>query len=213
MKICISGYEGSGKDTVATMMVNEFKFVHHSFADNLKKALCIIFGWDFILLQGSTPESRIWREQVDVYWEKELNKPGLTPRKVLQWVGTDVMRDHFDDGIWIKSLKKKLITSSDHIVISDCRFPNEIDMIRSIGGIVIRVVRDEPSWKPLYDQVKDIDTLYKEHGIHPCETALVAYDNYDYVIKNDGTLEELHEKIDIMMTDILMKNYHKYKNN
>lgn len=203
MKICICGYEGSGKDTVAAMIVNQYQFTQHAFADNLKKALCAVFGWEEHLLQGATPESRVWREQVDTYWEKELNRPGLTPRKVMQWVGTDVLRNHFDDGIWVKSLKKKLLSlQNNNIVISDGRFPNEIDMINAIGGIVIRVNRDEPSWKPLYDEVKDVDVLYDLYNIHPCETALVAYDKYDYIINNTGTLEELQVKMKQMM-DIL----------
>lgn len=205
MKICICGYEGSGKDTVANMMVNLYQFKHYAFADNLKKAICVIFGWDETLLQGITLESRIWREQVDTYWEKELNRPGLTPRKVMQWVGTDVLRNHFDDGIWIKSLKKKLLTTGANVVVSDCRFPNEIDMIKSINGIVIRVVRKDPVWMPLYQEVNgDINVLYEKHNIHPCETALVGYDKYDYIIDNNGTLEELMEKVKIIMNDLII---------
>lgn len=204
MKVCICGYEGSGKDTVATMLVESYQFKQFAFADNLKKAICIIFGWEEALLKGITVESRIWREQVDPYWEKELNRPGLTPRKVMQWIGTDVLREHFDDGIWIKSLKKQLITAKTNVVISDCRFPNEIDMVKNLGGIVIRVNRKDPEWMSLYNQVQDTTILYEKYGIHPCETALINYDKYDYIIDNNGTLEELQEKIQLLMNDLII---------
>jgi hypothetical protein len=67
--------------------------------------------------------------------------PTLTPRWVLQYWGTEVCRRGFHDDIWIASLENKLRNSKDDIVISDCRFPNEIKSIKDAGGIVVRVAR------------------------------------------------------------------------
>ena len=106
--ICITGFEGSGKDTVASIMVKDYNFKRYSFADNLKSAVCSIFGWNFNDLQGITPESRIWREQVDEYWAKELHQPDFTPRKALQYIGTNLLRNQYNQDIWIKSLKKTI---------------------------------------------------------------------------------------------------------
>ena len=96
------------------------------------------------MLVGLISESRAWREQTDEYWATELNIPGLTPRKVMQLIGTDIMRAHFDNDIWIKSLKKKIIgllSKGANIIITDCRFSNEARAIKNLGGKVLLVDR------------------------------------------------------------------------
>ncbi len=99
------------------------------------------------MLEGRTAKAREWREQVDPWWAERLNMPNLTPRLMLQLWGTEVCRRGFHDDIWIASLENKLRNSQDKVVVSDCRFPNEIKAIKSQGGIVVRVVRGpEPSW-------------------------------------------------------------------
>ena len=99
MIIGISGLIGSGKDTVANFLI-EKGFVKGSFADSLKDSVSAIFGWDRIMLQGDTVESRDWRETVDDWWSIKLGEP-TTPRSVLQKFGTDVCRNHFHSDIWI----------------------------------------------------------------------------------------------------------------
>ena len=61
------------------------------------------------MLEGSTHESRQWREKVDTWWAEKLNRPGFTPRIALQLVGTDLWRNQFNDGIWLLSFEKKLL--------------------------------------------------------------------------------------------------------
>jgi len=147
MIIGICGLIGSGKDTIADYLQNIHQFRRESFAHALKDAVSQIFGWDRELLEGRTKESRAWREQVDPWWASRLKMPNLTPRYVLQVWGTEVARKSFHDDIWIASLENKLRKTTDDVVISDCRFPNEIKSIKNAGGIVIRVVRGpEPKW-------------------------------------------------------------------
>ena len=147
MIIGICGLIGSGKDTIADYLQNIHQFRRESFAHALKDAVAQVFGWDRELLEGRTKESRAWREQVDPWWAERLKMPNLTPRYVLQFWGTEVARKSFHDDIWIASLENKLRKTKDDVVISDCRFPNEIKSIRRAGGIVIRVVRGpEPKW-------------------------------------------------------------------
>ena len=140
MIIGICGLIGAGKDTVADYLVNVHEFRRESFANTLKDAVAAIFAWDRTLLEGRTKESREWREQVDSWWANRLSIPNLTPRWVLQHWGTEVLRDHFHDDIWIASLENKLRKTKDNIVISDCRFPHEIQAIKNQDGIVVRVV-------------------------------------------------------------------------
>ena len=101
MIIVIAGLIGSGKDTTADYLVNVHGFRKESFAGSLKDAVSDIFGWDRVLLEGQTQHSREWREQIDEWWSERLEQPKLTPRWVLQYVGTDVMRKWFHNDIWV----------------------------------------------------------------------------------------------------------------
>ena len=65
MIIGICGFIGSGKDTIADYLVNLHGFRRESFANSLKDAVAQIFGWDRIMLEGRTKQSREWREQRD----------------------------------------------------------------------------------------------------------------------------------------------------
>ena len=147
MIIGISGLIGSGKDTIADYLQNIHQFRRESFANSLKDAVAMVFGWPRDMLEGRTRESREWREQVDLWWSERFDMPNLTPRWVLQYWGTEVCRRNFHDDIWIAALENKLRKTQDDIVISDVRFPNEIAAIKNAGGTVIRVIRGpEPEW-------------------------------------------------------------------
>jgi len=140
MIIGICGFIGSGKDTIADYLVNLHHFRRESFANSLKDAVAQVFGWDRTMLEGRTKQAREWREVRDEWWSNRLGL-NITPRWVLQQWGTEVCRRGFHDDIWIAALENKLRNSQDDVVISDCRFPNEITAIRAAGGKVIRVVR------------------------------------------------------------------------
>jgi len=212
MIIGVCGFIGSGKDTIADYLTNFHGFRRESFANTLKDAVAQVFGWDRTMLEGRTKQAREWREQVDPWWAERLNMPELTPRLVLQLWGTEVCRKGFHDDIWIASLENKLRTSTDDVVISDCRFPNEIKSIKNAGGIVIRVKRgDEPEW---YKDAADMNAgdrclnyaLAKSRmsklGIHASETAWVGT-KFDAVLTNDGTIDELMAKIKDLVQDPL----------
>ena len=204
MIIGICGFIGSGKDTIADYLVNIHQFRRESFANSLKDAVAYVFGWDRTMLEGRTKTAREWREQVDPWWAERLNMPNLTPRWVLQYWGTEVCRKAFHDDIWIASLENKLRNSKDDIVISDCRFPNEIKSIKEAGGIVIRVKRgDDPEW---YKDAADMNAGDKcinwalatkrmeLRKIHASETAWVGT-KFDAVLTNDGTIDDLMAKV------------------
>lgn len=177
-----------------------------SFAEPLKDAVSAIFGWDRNLLEGTTIESREWRDQVDEWWATRLNIRHLTPRWVLQQWGTEVGRRAFHDDIWIASIENKLRSITDNIVISDCRFPNEIKAIKQAGGKTIRVSRGSPPvwyqqalavnkgfYGPNYrDSLRILEDI---HNVHASEYSSIGLD-YDYHIDNSSTLEDLYKKID-----------------
>jgi hypothetical protein len=205
MIIGFVGFIGSGKDTAADYLVNFHGFRRDSFANTLKDAVATIFGWDRTLLEGRTAEARAWREQVDEWWAARLGMPKLTPRWVLQYWGTDVLRNAFHDDIWIASLENKMRKTGDNIVISDVRFPNEITAIHNAGGIVVRVKRgDDPEW---YDAAVSANagpdgnatwSLSKHKleklKIHASETAWVGGD-IDYTVWNNASIDDLFDQI------------------
>jgi hypothetical protein len=206
MIIGVCGLIGAGKDTIADYLVNIHQFRRESFAHPLKDAVAAVFGWDRELLEGRTKRSREWRETVDPWWSSRLQMPHLTPRWVLQYWGTEVIRRGFHDDTWIASLENKLRQSQDDVVISDCRFPNEIEAIKRSGGKVIRVVRGpEPEWFEFAEIVnqgpeKNVSwslskQKLKEHNIHNSETAWIGTE-FDAVLDNnqDG-LDNLYRQV------------------
>ena len=197
--IGICGFIGSGKDTAADYLVNFHEFRRDSFAATLKDAVGAVFNWDRELLEGRTKQAREWREQVDPWWASRLNMPELTPRLALQLWGTEVCRRGFHDDIWIASLEARLRNAQDNIVISDCRFPNEINSIKQAGGQVVWVQRGElPSWHIMAAKANQGDVVAAEKlkhlGIHASETAWVGT-NFDAIINNNGTVDELYAQI------------------
>jgi hypothetical protein len=198
MIIGVCGFIGSGKDTIADYLVNFHEFRRESFASTLKDAVAAVFGWDRTMLEGRTKEAREWREQVDPWWAARLDMPTLTPRWVLQYWGTEVCRKAFHDDIWIASLENKLRNSKDHVVISDCRFPNEISSIKNAGGQIVWVQRGAlPEW---YDVAVDANrgsnvaiNELKMRKIHASETAWVGTE-FDAIIDNNSTIDDLYQQ-------------------
>jgi hypothetical protein len=211
MIIGVCGLIGSGKDTIADYLVNIHEFKRESFANTLKDAVAAVFGWNRELLEGRTRQSRAWREQPDEWWSDRLGMT-ITPRWVLQFWGTEVARRNFHDDIWIASLENKLRKITDDVVISDCRFPNEIAAIRTAGGRVIRVVRGpEPEWYEFARMVNQgpdhnikwswAKTQLEKFSIHASETAWIGT-AFDSVVENNGTLDDLYQQITHLVQDL-----------
>lgn len=210
--IGLVGFAGSGKGTVGEILESR-GFITDSFAKPLKDAASSIFGWDRALLEGDTEVSRSWREQPDEFWSSLINR-SFTPREALQLLGTESCRNVFHENIWVASLLKRSVDKN--VVITDVRFTNEIDAIIEEGGIIIRVKRgDEPVWYNtafienttdpdshyiLYDDGLLMEQLYPD--IHVSEWNWIG-SNINYVIENDGTKEDLVQKVDEILNFIL----------
>ncbi len=214
MIIGVCGFIGSGKDTIADYLTNFHGFRRESFANTLKDAVAQVFGWDRTLLEGRTKQAREWREIPDEWWSNCLGMT-ITPRYILQQWGTEVCRKGFHDDIWIASLENKLRHTTDDVVISDCRFPNEIKSIRNAGGIVIRVKRGpEPDW---YNHAVNYNAGAQKIGwaigkkflddatVHASEYSWVGTD-FDAVLENDGSIDDLFAKIKDLVSNHLDAN-------
>lgn len=207
MIIGTCGFIGSGKGTFGEYLVNHHGWKSVSFAKSLKDMVSVVFHWPRELLEGDTKESREWRETVDLWWSEKLGKQ-ITPRWVLQNIGTDVMRNHFADDIWVLSLERAILDLNSNVVVTDVRFPNEIRNIRAMkGGMTVWIRRGElPQWYDLARAANDPMFLHAPEahdemvklGVHLSEWAWVGQD-MDHVIDNNGNLEELHLKADRLL--------------
>jgi len=204
MIIGLVGFIGSGKNTVANHLVHKYNYTQDSFAHSLKERCSVIFNWPRELLEGDTEESRVWRERVDCWWSEKLNIPHFTPRYAMQHLGTDTIRKHFNKDIWTLSLEHRL-SNNKNIVISDARFPNEIDLIRNQNGIILLVDSgNKPEWYDLAHSaykgnitaLERMKTKYKD--VHESEWSWIGVP-LDGIIHNTGTLCDLKTNINTVL--------------
>jgi hypothetical protein len=205
MIIAISGKFRSGKDTVAKMISLKliaagYKTRRIAFADSLKEIVEILTG-----KKRSSIEEKYFSYPVLDFTEEQKNsflyKWDMTLGTMLQKLGTDVMRNCFNDCVWINSFLEKAtrVPVNEFIMVTDVRFINEIAALKYRGCVCIRVEGD-----PL--KAAENSTRNK---IHQSEIELDNYD-FDYVIKNNGTLEDLQLKIDVIVDKILTYDRHIY---
>jgi hypothetical protein len=211
MIIGVVGFIGSGKGTAADALIENYDFNKLSFADAVTDATAAIFGWPRPLLEGDTDESRDFREQRDAFWSDKFGRD-VTPRAMLQMMGTEAGRDVFHSDLWIYALEKKL-GMYKNVVIPDVRFPNEMKFIREQGGFIVRVQRGpDPDW---YETAQIANYVGDDHAkissslrakkrmeeffqIHYSEWAWVGQ-IMDYQLDNNGPMSMLKANIDHMI--------------
>lgn len=230
--IGLSGQLQNGKDTVADLILKLTSWyddqadTHFTdwqtkrFAGILKKMTALLIGCDVSDLERddfkNKPLGEEWRrwyierenniittlsnntyykyfsneEDAKKFSEKDFTVKSeiLTPRLILQLLGTEGGRDVIHPNIWVNATLGN-VSDSDKIIITDCRFPNEVVGIKKRKGIVVRVVR--PSKISI--------------SKHPSEISLNDFEDWDYVIINDGTLEDLEEKVIDMLEHFNIK--------
>lgn len=205
MIIGIVGFIGSGKNTVGKYLIEAYGYKTTSFAKTLKDCVASIFCWPRDMMEGDTETSRLWREQSDPWWSKKFGRP-VTPRWAMQYFGTDVMRTYFNTNIWTWSVEKQILEAGPNIVITDARFPNEINLLRELGGKMLWVRKSElPEW---YDaalaQNKNLSyDMTKNYGnIHASEWAWIGCP-IDGTIMNDGNIKMLYRNTNACLKGLI----------
>ena len=170
------GYKAqSGKDTAADYLVKKHKFVRVAFADTLKESCRAVFNFSTEQLYGEL------KQTIDPFWQK-------TPREYLQIIG-DGFRKFIDPLIWIKAIERKTQLIGGNIVITDIRYINEVNFIHNIGGIAVKINRNH------YE-------LQDKEAAHTSENELNSCNDWDYQLENNGTIEDLHVRIDELLARI-----------
>jgi len=194
MIICLCGAQGSGKDTVANILVVKHGYVKISFASALKDVVSILFSWPRHMLEGDTPESRLWREAPNLDWSQKTGIADFSPRKALQYVGTDLIRNQVYANIWTNIVENRILMILEanreaKIVINDCRFLNEIEMLKkfsSTGVGIIRIMR--PDCETAVGQTHSSETEYLDHKI-------------DITLINNSTREALEKSLEWVLNN------------
>jgi len=187
--ISISGKIGSGKDTIADIIM-QYTPYHRwqvkKFAGKLKDIAEILTGVPKINFE----DQEFKQQDMGPEW-------GMTYRDLLQKLGTEAMRSGLHKNVWVNALFADYqfnIEEDEQIhywIITDSRFPNELAAVKEHNGIAIKVIRDSGN---------TIGTT------HTSETALDDYTDWDYVINNNGTLEELKTRVlSILEKESLLK--------
>ena len=175
--IGITGRKRHGKDTLGDYLVQHYGYTKIGFADALKEGCRHIFGFNDDQLYGNS------KEIDDEFWK-------ASPRKVLQYVATELFRDQISrvlpevkDDIWVKVVEKTILQNPDKkYVITDVRFNNELEFVKKYNGLTLKVQRDT---------LTNIDSHISESFIDELKT--------HYTLKNSGTLEELYKKLENVM--------------
>lgn len=174
--IGVSGKKRSGKDVLGRYLTDTHGYEQYAFADAIKSAAKEIFLLSDEQLDGDK------KEEVDPYWQK-------TPRQILQAFGTDAFRQEFGQDVWVRNtLERMRLRLPQKAVITDVRFPNEVEAIQNVGGRVIRV---------------DASERLDQSDEHSSETALDDYEGFDVRIENNGTLAEYKRKIQSVCNTLL----------
>jgi hypothetical protein len=187
MLIGIIGKKRSGKDTSGDYLVKEKNFIKYSFANPIKRGAMELFGFTEDQVFGDA------KDVIDPEW-------GVTPRVVLQIMGTEIfqydMPRHIPElqligrGFWVKRFKQWYRENKNlNVVICDVRFQHEVDCILELGGTVWRVERPD---------------LVSGDG-HASEKEMDSIKDVTTIIQNDSTLNNLYNKIDLLVSDNVNK--------
>jgi len=178
--IAFTGYKRSGKDTCSNYISQYYNFKHYKISSKLKAVIKLLFN-------VSDQDLEFNKETENSHWK-------ITPRKMMQFVGTEMFQKQIQELIpdiqknfWINSFESSyLINNNENIVISDLRFIHEYEVLRKYNIIVIRI------------ENKRLDT----NDDHISENEFLNIP-FDYTIKNDGRLSNLYKKIDSVMKIII----------
>jgi dephospho-CoA kinase len=189
--IAICGAKRSGKDVLAKYLINKYKYEKLSFAEPLKKAVKELFNFNDIQV-GIDEDNGIGNEKdiIDERW-------GITPRKALQFFGTEIMQYKMNELIpntnrsFFADILVSRIIPNKKYVISDLRFLHEYEKIKELNIIIIKVIRPSIINQCMYDD----HISENEYEKIPCIDIINKGSIEDY-IENFELLNKYYKIID-----------------
>lgn len=200
----VVGRAGHGKDSIGNVLEVGHGFERDAFARPLKDAARVLWRFTEQQLYGAL------KERTDPRW-------GVSPREVLQFLGTEVGREMFPklmpqigERFWLEHFKLRFedLTSrqpSARVVVCDVRFPNEAQFIRSLGGVIVKVIRPDHN-------AFQASTAEASKSTHKSET-LMDEILADVVVVNDGSLEDLTRKVEQDIVPLIRQLHKRRLNN
>ena len=151
--IAFTGLKGSGKTAAAKYLQDSWGFSRLSFASGLKDMLKAIGVTEKELTIGKERSCKVLG--------------GKTPRYAMQTLGTEWGRHLIYKDIWIEIMRKKLLGRYKYsdVVIDDCRFANEVELVKELNGAVVRIIRETDTEIDAHAS-EDISNLYKDHTLN-----------------------------------------------
>lgn len=193
--IGLTGHKQVGKDTIADYLCRTFGFKKLAFANPLKNAAREVFGFSDAQLYGDQ------KEVIDPFWN-------VTPREVLQVVGTDLFRltlpqfiPQIGNQIWTRTLERqlqqeRLQNPRQSFVVTDVRYPNEAEVVHRFGGILMRVERP--------DLTSGLTLGGQSFAAHLSETAM-NNEPSDLLIRNNGSIDQLFVNVNFIVESMFNK--------
>lgn len=182
--IGLVGKKQSGKDTLAEYLVEEYGYVRYAFADPIKEACQVIFGFT---------DEQCWggeKEIMDTYWK-------VTPRKIFQVFGTELFQyelpkyatelSDIGRSFWVYRFARWYEQQLEKnpqvkIVITDVRFLFEAELIKRLGGMIVNITRTNQLNTDTHASEMEMETIA-----------------HDFQILNDSTIQNLHQQADALI--------------
>lgn len=176
----LTGAAGAGKDTAARILVEAYGYKRLAFADPIKDGLAGLLSLPRHVFDDPTLKER----PIEHLGER-------TPRALMQWMGTDVLRKQIGDDVFLRIMAQRIneVEGAAGVVVTDVRFDDEARLVRSAGGVVVRIARPGAGAALAEDERRHPS----ENGVDP---ALV-----DLTILNDGTKHQLWRRVERALVD------------
>lgn len=186
MKIAITGKIRSGKDTVADMISEQYNFEVFAFSSGIKEIIEKYFSNDI----GSKRKLR-----------EHYQRIGQSMRKLDQNVWVNHTNSQIEDFL-------STYGEEENVLIKDLRQKNEHKFLKDNGYKVIKVIADEDT--RIARAMESNDVFHREAFNHETELSVDSIQE-DYLVENNGTLEELRRAVDLIMIDVLLEDIEKSK--